>query len=219
MVILSDGEMKMELARLMAMCSGFDDGNIWNLDESACFIAYAPEKRLIIRKNEFYRKSKAKDERLRFTLTPIVSADGDGSFLPGVIVKANKMTTWSGLESSRTFVSNGTTMVAKKFPGFVAYSNQNGWMTREIFKEELKRFSRFLAREAPIDNEDEELQRQQIEKVEEELLMARDFAQLDLGDDREQIDEQPEKAMEIAPQKKPEKPKKQASILSFFAKK
>ena len=79
-----------------------------------------------------------------------------------------------------------------------------------------------MIKEAPIENEEEELQRQQIEKTEEALLLAQDLGQLNLGEDNNEDKEagdQPGEAMEVDPPKKPEKPRKQASILSFFKKK
>ena len=59
------------------------------------------------------------------------------------------MTTWSGRQRTRVVRKNGEELVSKEFEEGVVYSNSKGWMTKKIFQEELKRFSKYLARTKP----------------------------------------------------------------------
>ena len=56
------------------------------------------------------------------------------------------MTKWSGLKASKERRIEGETVQQKEFDSFVAYQNAKGWMTKSLFKAEMKRFSEHLAR-------------------------------------------------------------------------
>ena len=55
--------------------------------KSALYVNYAPKKRVLIRKDNYYRKTTSKDEKLRFTILPFINALGQSTMKPSIILK------------------------------------------------------------------------------------------------------------------------------------
>ena len=51
-------------------------------------VTYAPRKRILIRKDNCFRKSKGKDEKNRYTLLPYINATGESTMKPGIVLKS-----------------------------------------------------------------------------------------------------------------------------------
>ncbi|CAG5091505.1 Oidioi.mRNA.OKI2018_I69.PAR.g13081.t1.cds [Oikopleura dioica] len=66
-----------------------------------------------------------------------------------MVTTSTKMRMWKGSQSTRKIKHEGGEVLCKVFDEAVVYSNARGWMTRKIFQEEIKRFSRHLSRTKP----------------------------------------------------------------------
>jgi hypothetical protein len=53
------------------------------------------------------------------------------------------------LKKTRLIRSRGEELVQKEFDEGIFYTNSRGWMTKQIFVAELKRFSKFLEKARP----------------------------------------------------------------------
>ena len=51
-------------------------------------VTYAPRKRILIRKDNCFRKSKGKDEKNRSTYFPYNNARDESTMKPGIILKS-----------------------------------------------------------------------------------------------------------------------------------
>jgi len=59
------------------------------------------------------------------------------------------MTRLTGVKSSREVRIGAETIIQKGFDGFTAYQNAAGWMKKQVFTAEIRRFSKHLARVDP----------------------------------------------------------------------
>lgn len=117
--------------RLPTLVQRYASQDIWNEDETACFLWALPERTLADAKTECKGRKKAKQH---ITSASIVNAAG-GKEIPIVIGKAASPRCFKGMRDKRNPL------------GVPYYSNRKAWMNSEIMLDVLSKVNQQLVRE------------------------------------------------------------------------